>query len=74
MKLSKYIESLQLVLKSEGDLEVVYSTDDEGNNFHKVDYTGCTMYFENLEDYYLEQVDVKELEDYPDHERVYCIN
>lgn len=74
MKLSEYVEHLQGVLKNEGDLEVVYSKDDEGNDFHKVIYSGCIMYFENLEDYYLEQVDVEELEDYPDHQQAYCIN
>lgn len=74
MKLSKYVEHLQGVLKNEGDLEVVYSKDTEGNDFHKAIYSGCIMYFENLEDYYLEQVDVEELEDYPDHKRAYCIN
>lgn len=74
MKLSKYVEHLQGVLKSEGDMDIVYSTDDDGNNFHEVGYAGCTMYFESPEDYYLEQIDESELEDYPDHKRAYCIN
>lgn len=74
MKLSKYIELLQRTLKYEGDLECVYSTDDEGNAYHKVNYAGSHLYFENLEDYYLEQVDVEELDDYPDAVRAFCIN
>ena len=74
MKLSKYVEHLQRVLKNEGDLEVVYATDEEGNGFHKVNYAGAVYYFENLEDYHLEQADVEELDDYPDAVRAFCIN
>lgn len=74
MKLSKYVEHLQRVLKNEGDLEVVYATDEEGNSFHKVSYAGAIYYFESLEDYFLEQVDVEELDDYPDAVRAFCIN
>ena len=74
MKLSKYIELLQRTLSSEGDLECIYATDEEGNGFHKVDYAGAIYYFENLEDYYLEQVDVEELDEYPDAVRAFCIN
>lgn len=74
MKLSKYVEHLQGVLKNEGDLECVYATDEEGNGFHKVNYAGAIYYFENLEDYYLEQVDVEELDEYPDALKAFCIN
>lgn len=74
MKLSKYIELLQRTLDGEGDLEVVYATDEEGNSFHKVNYAGALYYFENLEDYYLEQVDVEELDEYPDAVKAFCIN
>lgn len=74
MKLSKYIELLQRTLKYEGDLECIYAIDEEGNGFHKVDYAGAIYYFENLEDYYLEQIDVEELDEYPDAVKSFCIN
>ena len=38
MKLSKFIEGLQALAKEHGDLEVVYSVDDEGNSYHPVHY------------------------------------
>lgn len=76
MKLSKYVEHLQGVLKNEGDLEVVCSDVDNDMEieFYKKEYGGSILYFEDLDDLYIKQVDVEELEDYPDHERAYCIN
>lgn len=38
MKLSVYIKQLEEFLKDNGDLEVIYSVDSEGNAFHKVFY------------------------------------
>ena len=57
MKISDVINSLQHALDLHGDLEAVYSTDDEGNNFHQVNWSGSLYFFESLEDYYLERVD-----------------
>ena len=36
MILSEYIKGLKEILESNGDLEVVYSVDDEGNSFNEV--------------------------------------
>ena len=37
MKLSNYIKYLQEALEKHGDLTVVYASDDEGNNYQKVE-------------------------------------
>ena len=39
MKLSKHIEQLEEILKDNGDLDVVYSIDEEGNSFNEVCFT-----------------------------------
>lgn len=76
MKLSKYIELLQRTLKYEGDLEVVQSDVDNGMEieFYKKEYAGSILYFEDLDGEYIQQVDVEELDDYPDAVRAFCIN
>ena len=38
MKLSEYIEKLQTILKDHGDIETIYSIDNEGNSFDVVHY------------------------------------
>lgn len=40
MKLNDYIKHLQKLEEKHGDLEVVYSSDDEGNSYHSVYNTG----------------------------------
>ena len=76
MKLSKYIELLQRTLKYEGDLEVVQSDvdDDMEIEFYKKEYAGGILYFEDLDDLYVQQVGVEELDEYPDAVRAFCIN
>ena len=76
MKLSKYIELLQRTLNSEGDLEVVCSDVDNDMEieFYKKEYAGGILYFEDLDDLYIQQVDVEELDEYPDTVRAFCIN
>jgi len=76
MKLSKYIELLQRTLKYEGDLEVVQSDVDSDMEieFYKKEYAGSILYFEVLDGGYILQVDVEELDDYPDAVRAFCIN
>lgn len=76
MKLSKYIELLQRTLKYEGDLEVVQSDvdNDVEIEFYKKEYVGSILYFEDLDDLYVEQVDVEELDEYPDAVKAFCIN
>lgn len=76
MKLSKYIEMLQRTLKYEGDLEVVQSDVDNDMEieFYKKEYVGGILYFEDLDGEYIQQVDVEELDDYPDAVKAFCIN
>ena len=76
MKLSKYIELLQRTLKYEGDLEIVQSDVDNDMEieFYKKEYAGGILYFEDLDGEYIQQVDVEELDEYPDAVRAFCIN
>ena len=39
MKVSEHIEAMQKILKENGDLELCYSIDDEGNGFCKGVFT-----------------------------------
>jgi len=51
MLLTEYIENLQNMLTEHGDLEVVYSSDDEGNDFNKI-YCGPSVgHYHNREFY-----------------------
>jgi hypothetical protein len=45
MKLSTYIESLEDALKKYGDLEVIYSSDEEGNSFDKINFSPTIGHF-----------------------------
>ena len=51
MILSEYISNLQEILKDHGDIEVVYSSDSEGNSFHRVGHKPSigTFYEEDQE-------------------------
>ena len=42
VKLTKYIEKLQELLKEHGDLELIYSTDDEGNEYRRKESLSCS--------------------------------
>ena len=57
MKLSTYIEKLQELLAENGDLDCIYSKDDEGNGYNTVNYSPSLMRYDddsreayNLED------------------------
>ena len=45
MKLSKYIEGLQQFLDNNGDLDVYYSSDDEGNAFYEMGWHSGSLYY-----------------------------
>jgi hypothetical protein len=49
MKISEMIVNLVEVLEKWGDLDVVYSSDEEGNSFHKVAYTPSVGFFKDNE-------------------------
>lgn len=87
MVLSEYIEQCKAVFEEYGDLELVYASDDEGNDFQKVnwgpsvgvfmgDYRGDFIPEDNLEehyDYINEDLDDDEQEEIPAINAV-CIN
>jgi hypothetical protein len=57
MKLKQYIKKLKALEKEYGDLIVVYSIDDEGNDYQKVELDPTLMQVENIENRYLETTD-----------------
>ena len=75
MKLKEYIENLQAIYDISGNLEVIYATDDEGNDFNNVSHKPPVVYFDkkhkdivhphDLEDALADGVKVKQ---------VVCIN
>jgi hypothetical protein len=46
MKLSTYIEKLQELLAENGDLQCIYSKDDEGNGYGTVNYSPSLMRYD----------------------------
>ena len=44
MKLSKYIAGLTKFMEEEGDLECYSASDDEGNSYQPVGYTGSKLF------------------------------
>lgn len=46
MKLKEYIENLQAIYAKEGNLELIYSKDDEGNGFSILPYAPTVVYFD----------------------------
>lgn len=76
-KVSDLIASLQAVLEKEGDLPLVYSSDDEGNAYHGVYGFSGVMAFESTCGNYLERVYDDECEEEcgsEDFELAYCVN
>jgi len=57
MKLKEYVKAINELLEKNpqaGDFLVIYSSDDEGNNFQPVYFEPCLMCAVNPEDRYLE--------------------
>ena len=74
MKLKEYIENLQQIVDKEWDLEIIYSKDDEWNEYQKVIYEPSIFYIKPS-DYYVDEVykeDEDEIED--DMIKAVCIN
>ena len=56
MKLSEYIKNLNETFKSYGDLDVVYSIDDEGNDFNRIAFAPSVgHYFEEEREWITEE-------------------
>lgn len=76
MKLRQYLKELNELVKQYPeflDLECVYSSDDEGNGYKKVNFTGSPMQFEDMDEWELELVATYN-EKYPegDEDGDYC--
>lgn len=74
MKLKEYIDELQEALNQFGNLDVIYSVDQEGNAYHELTSGGGCMYVENIDEYFLEDIAYEEIEDYEEPVKVFCIN
>ena len=73
MTLAKYVETLVDMLKRNPEIEdytVIYSSDDEGNTYQKVNYTPTIMLSEGLDNNYL----VVESADKPEQGDTVCNN
>lgn len=65
MKLSEYIKELQeLEAQGYGEFELIYSSDSEGNNYHKVGYSPGLMMVDDLSEYYLDIIHPDDAEEY----------
>lgn len=60
MKLKEYIENLQAIYDISGNLEVIYATNEEGNDFNNVYHKPSIVYFDKKHKYI---VDLYDLED-----------
>jgi len=75
MTVRNYVNTLVEMLKKNPEIEhmeVVYSTDDEGNSFQKVNFLPCVMLSQGLENNYI-VMESKTLKS-PTEGDVLCIN
>lgn len=73
MKLSEYIEKLSALLETEGDLDLIYSSDDEGNSFQYLRCNPGVVYYSEADYYIISEEDLKEW-DFDDYKKVICVN
>lgn len=73
MKLTKYIEKLQELLNEHGDLELIYSSDDEGNEYNTVNYEPSLVNYIASDREVIHEDDLEEWHE-SDYEKVICIN
>ena len=68
-----YIEKLQELLQEHGDLELIYSSDDEGNNYDMLAYLPSIV---NYNSSWKEVISDEDLEEYDvsEYKKVICIN
>ena len=71
--LTNYIEKLQELLQEHGDLELIYSSDDEGNNYDNLAYLPSVV---NYNSSWKEVISDEDLEEYneSDYKKVICVN
>lgn len=73
MKLKEYIEKLNKLYKEHGDLELIYSRDDEGNEFNYLNFDPSLVNYIPSD---LSVITDEDLEEYDESEykKVICIN
>ena len=73
MKLTKYIEKLQVLLKEHGDLDLIYSKDDEGNGYQTVNYKPSLSYYIASDREVIHEDDLEEWDE-SEYQKVICVN
>lgn len=64
MKASEMVDHLQAFIRSIGDLDLIYASDDEGNSFHKITITtlsACHFYDDGSQEASFEIKDIKDI-------------
>lgn len=57
MTLKEYISDLQKILEEHGDLKLIYSSDDEGNSYHRVGSSPVVRYTDFSDDFIYESME-----------------
>lgn len=73
MKLQQYIEKLQELLNEHGNLELIYSTDDEGNEYNTVNYEPSLANYIASDKEVIHGDDLREWDE-SDYKKVICLN
>ena len=55
MKISEMIENLEAVMAANGDIEVWYAVDDEGNAYHPIYYSPSVYYVNQYDEVFQEE-------------------
>ena len=73
MKLTTYIEKLQELFREHGDLELIYSKDDEGNDYQTVNYDPSVVNYIASDREVIHEDDLEEWDE-SEYAKVICIN
>ena len=71
MNLKEYIEKLQKLYEEQGDLKIVYGSDDEGNSYNNVVFDPSLIYLNGHDS--IAEEDLKECDE-DDIKKCICIN
>ena len=78
MKIDDLIEALTAVRKERGNLELVASTDDEGNGFRALGYQPTVGYFNEEDGEFYDESAMEEIKDDSDYNeeelKDFCVN
>ena len=73
MKLDEYIKGLLFLQETYGTLDLVYSKDDEGNEFRYVNYLPSLVNYNEMDKNIISEEDLEEYSE-DDYTKVICIN